>query len=118
MVIDMKKISIAWGIVVVLICITLLYIGNGVKQERIEYEGLESDLKDAAIGYMLKKDISLGEGEMKKITFKELNEEKLISELNTKNDKCDGYVIVLKNNNKVEYTPYLECKIYSTENNA
>ena len=50
------------------------------------------------------------------MSFEELKDSGLIKDLKVNNDKCDGYVIVKKNQLVYEYKGFVKCKEYKTKN--
>ena len=110
----MKKMMFAWLTVTTMLILSLLFIGLNVEKHNKEYKTLENDLVEAADVYIKTKDIDIKLNESKKISIDELIEENVIKSESKDKLKCDGYVIVKKKINKLDFSPYIKCDEYET----
>lgn len=110
----MKKMMAAWVAITTMLILSLLFIGLNVEKHNKEYKTLENDLVEAADVYMKTKDIDIKLNESKKISIDELIEENVIKSESKDKLKCDGYVIVKKKINKLDFSPYIKCDEYET----
>ena len=108
----MKKISIVWGICVVLIFGGLTVLGILYKDIR-PYDDLKKEMERVAKEYIdLKKDFSLKDDESLKISLNELKDIDEKANLQIKIDECDGNVKITKGIFGFKYKTTLECKNY------
>jgi uncharacterized protein YxeA len=110
----MKKILIVWIIVAVIMVSGLTFIGFKLTDKYKPYTKLESDLKESAESYVGMYTNLLSSNNIK-ITNQEMIDKKFSKELKTKNDKCDGYVVITKSMEMYDYKPYIKCKNYTTK---
>lgn len=110
----MKKMMAAWVAITTMLILSLLFIGLNVEKHNKEYKTLENDLVEAADVYIKTKDIDIKLNESKKISMDELIEENVIKSESKDKLKCDGYVIVKKKINKLDFSPYIKCDEYET----
>ena len=73
-----------------------------------------NDLVEAADVYIKTKDVDIKANESKKISMDMLIEENIIKSDKKDKLKCDGYVIVKKKINKLDFSPYIKCDEYET----
>jgi len=114
----MKKITIIWIILIVLLTFLLTFIGLSVSKRNKPYKELEADIIEAMKVYYgqdsnLKK---LPEKNREvKISIEELN--KFGIQINTKLDKdsCEGFGIVKGKNVSYTYHAFIKCKKYTTD---
>ena len=111
---EMKKMSILWGIIMVLIFSLLTFFGLKWKNKYKGYFDLEDKLVKNTQKYYESNHEYPKKGSEEKIFLKELRDNEVIDELIYNDDKCDGYVIV-KNNNVIEYKAYIKCNNYTTK---
>ncbi len=110
----MKKMVAAWVAITTMLILSLLFIGLNVEKHNKEYKTLENDLVEAADVYIKTKDIDIKLNESKKISMDELIEGNVIKSESKDKLKCDGYVIVKKKINKLDFSPYIKCDEYET----
>ena len=92
----------------------LTIIGFKIKERDEPYTKLESSLKEAAESYVGMYTNLLSSNNIK-ITNQEMIDKKFSKVLKTKNDKCDGYVVITKSMSIYDYKPYIKCKNYTTK---
>lgn len=110
----MKKMMTAWLTITSMLILSLLFIGLNVEKHNKEYKTLENDLVEAADVYIKTKDVDIKTNESKKISIDMLIEENIIKSDQKDKLKCDGYVIVKKKINKLDFSPYIKCDEYET----
>ncbi len=110
----MKKMMTAWLTITSMLILSLLFIGLNVEKHNKEYKTLENDLVEAADVYIKTKDVDIKANESKKISMDKLIEENIIKSDQKDKLKCDGYVIVKKKINKLDFSPYIKCDEYET----
>lgn len=107
-----KIISLIWGIILVGLLVILTLFGKVYLRKIEPYERLEINLVNAANNYVDSKlDLQKGTTIIK---YSELKDANFIDKLEVKNDKCDGYVKVIKKKN-VKYQAYIKCNKYQTK---
>src|SRR5574344_2017336 len=111
---DLKKISIIWGIVLLVAFGLLTYFGLKWKAKYDGYFDLEKKLVSVTKNYYESEHTYPTANNSVKITYEELKSNNLIDELTYNDDKCDGYVLV-KNNGVIEYNAYIKCNNYTTK---
>lgn len=109
----LKKISILWGILAVLLFAFLTTMGFIYKNRTQKYKDLEEDLVKATKKYTATDFNFPVNGQNIVITLDELKDTGLIKELRVENKKCNGYVIV-SFNNVTDYKAYINCEKYKT----
>lgn len=111
----MKKMSILWFILSVLLIGSLTAIGVLYKQKSKKYKKLEEKLVEITKKYT-STDFNYPINSTNIIiTYDELKEKKLINKLEVDNNKCNGYVEVVFNN-ITKYKAYIDCNVYKTHN--
>ncbi len=111
----MRKISIIWGSILVLLFIALTIFGIAIKNKDKGYKELENKMVEATKKYV-ELNFLYPQGEDKvKVTDEELKGEKLIDELEYNNDKCEGYVLVYLDTMVYKYDAYIKCDNYVTD---
>lgn len=110
----MKKMMFLWVTITIMLVLSLLFIGKNIEKHNKEYQTFENDLVEAADIYIKTKDIDVRTNESKKISIDELIEENMIKSEQKDKLKCDGYVIVKKKINKLDFSPYIKCDEYET----
>jgi hypothetical protein len=108
-----KKFIIVWLFFVRTLVSCFLYIGLKKDNKYKEYYKLENNLKESTSVYMSTNGFELSNGDSMKIDINDLVPA-FADTHDTKNDKCEGYVLVSKDNNKVTYKTYLTCNEYKT----
>ena len=109
-----KKYIFAWIFFVVTLLGCFLYIGFFKNKEYKPYYDLEGSLKESASIYMTTNAFELSNGDSMKVDIKDLVDSGFADTLSVKDDKCEGYVLISKDNNKVTYKTYLTCAKYKT----
>lgn len=112
---QMKRISIVWGLLLVLIVIGLTAVGFLYKSKSSDYKKLESELVNLAEKYVEAKFLYPEGNESLKITLDELKEEGYLQELKKDEDTCDGYVILSHKDFAYDYKGYIKCSKYTTK---
>lgn len=114
----MKKITIVWIVLIVILTLSLTIIGLNVSKRTKPYKALEADIVDAMKVYYgqdsnLKK-LPNKDREIK-ITIDELKEFGLSINTNINEDICDGYGVVRGESVSYSYTAFIKCKKYTTD---
>lgn len=110
----MKKMVIAWVLLVGGLVGVLTYIGFSYEKSVSDYKSLEADMVEAADTYIKINNLNtLGEENLI-IKDTELQASNLIN-MKVDDDECNGYVEIKKNINKTEYKAYISCRDYETE---
>ena len=109
-----KKYIFAWIFFVVTLLGCFLYIGFFKNKQYKPYYDLESSLEESASIYMSTNGFELVNGDSMKVDIKDLVDSGFAEKSNVKDDKCEGYVLISKDNNKVKYKTYLTCSTYKT----
>lgn len=113
----MKKITILWITLIILLLTTLSIIGINVSKRTKPYKALESDIVDAMKIYY-GQDTNLkklpDENKTHKITIDELNSFGININNKINNDICEGYGIVTGKNLSYTYKAYIKCENYIT----
>ncbi len=108
----MKKITIVWTIILIVIVAGLTFIGFKIKSENKD-NVLEKALitqSEKYFGLYMSKYPKLNESV--RITYEELKEEGYDAELGL---NCTGYVVVENKNGVYDYKAYVSCPNYTTE---
>lgn len=111
---QMKKISIIWGTILVLIVIGLTAIGFLYKNKSGDYKKMEDRLVEVAKKYVDQKFLYPDLNKSVKVTYQEMKRENFISDLKKEEEECDGYVIV-SNDGVHKYKGYVTCDKYTTK---
>lgn len=110
----MHRISVIWGIVMLLIFTLLTIIALNWKKNNNGYKDLENLLVDKVISYYESKYSYPTGMEVVTISLAELKENNVINELNYNGDVCDGYVNV-SFDGVINYRGYIKCNNYMTK---
>ena len=111
----MKKMIIIWVILAVGLVGTLTFIGLQFQEDIKEYRGYESDIKESAQIYMEINKPILDVGESLQIDTNKLIKENFLETKEVGEDICDGYVIITKKYDKLEYSSFIKCEDYTTD---
>ena len=115
----MKKITIVWIILIVLLILTLGIIGINVSKHTKPYKALESDIVDSMKVYY-GQDTNLKKlppnGKTHKVTLDELKAFGLTIDNVINNDTCNAYGIVTGKMGSHSYKAYIKCNGYTTKN--
>ena len=109
----MKKMIIAWIFLAVVLFSALLTIGIVNTKKYEDYKLLESELVDAAQGYIELTDKKITNKTVK-ITENDLKSKKLLPNMEVNDDLCSGYVNVKDTLNGLEYKAVIKCDKYET----
>ena len=110
----MKKLMIVWIFLALGLVGTLTFIGLQFQEDIKPYRSFESDLVESAQVYMDLNKPLLDVGESLKLDIAKLIEDKLINTNEVGEDICNGYVIVKKTYEGLEYEPFIQCEEYKT----
>ena len=111
---SMKKITIVWGIMMVLIFALLAVFGILHTQKLEGYRELERKLANASKQY-IELNVSYRDVENGiRITLEQLKAEGLIEELKKDGEECEGYAFVSKPRMVVVYQGFIKCPGYTT----
>lgn len=115
----MKKITIVWIILIILLVTTLGIIGINVSKRTEPYKALESDIVDAMKTYY-GQDTNLKKlpkaNKTHKVTIGELEAFGINVNNIINGDTCDGYGIVTGKSVSYSYKAYIKCENYTTKN--
>ncbi len=107
----MKKVSIIWGICVLIIFGGLTTLGILYKNIK-PYDDLKNEMERVAKDYIeSKKDFDLKEDSLK-LSLEELKEIDDKANLKIEIDECDGYVKISEGIINYKYKAVLDCKDY------
>lgn len=109
----LKKVSIVWGIVAILLFAFLTTMGLIYKNKSQKYKDAEEQLVKEVKSYTATDFKFPANGEEVIITLEELKKANIMKELKVENQTCDGYV-ALTFNNVTEYKAYIRCDKYTT----
>ena len=115
----MRKLTVLWIILIILLLTTLSIIGINVSKRTKPYKALESDIVESMKMYYgqdtnLKKLPS--KGKTHKVTLDELKSFGITINNKIENDICEGYGIVTGENISHSYKAYIKCNNYTTKN--
>lgn len=109
----MKKMIIAWMFIAVVLFGSLLTIGIVNTKKYEPYKVLESDLVEAAKGYIELTDKKIT-NKKTKITETDLENKNILPNMEVDGDLCSGYVNVSNTINGLEYQAMIKCDKYET----
>ena len=113
----MKKITIIWIILILILVFVLTFIGLNVLNRTKPYTSLENTIVEAMKVYY-GQDTNLkklpNKNKISKISIEELNNFGLNLSLDVKGDICEGYGIVKSNSLAFTYKSFIKCKNYTT----
>lgn len=110
----MHKISIIWGIIMMLLVLALTLIAISYKKETKEYKAFEIKLEEATKNY-IEQDGLYPEEEMY-LTLAELLKLNIIETNVVKDKTCQGYVDIKNDEQFFDYEAYIKCGNYETKN--
>lgn len=109
----MHKISIIWGIIMMLLVLVLTLIATSYKKETKEYKAFEIKLEETTKNYMEQNGL-YPEEEMH-LTVTELLNLNVIDTNVVKDKSCQGYVDIKNDNQFFDYDAYIKCGNYETK---
>lgn len=112
---EMKKLSIVWGIILVLIFGMLTTFGILYTKKVKPYKDMERKLVDQTKKYVEIEFSYPQNGEEIKVTLEQLQGKTLIDELKHDDKVCKGYATIKKNGIAYEYKGYVKCNDYTTK---
>jgi hypothetical protein len=111
----LKRDSIIWGIIVILIFTLLTILGFVYKDKSKAYQELENKIVEAEKKYVDANFLYPQDESKLKTSSSELINNNYLDSL-TKDDKeCIGYATVKKNGTVYEYAGYIKCDNYTTK---
>lgn len=113
---QMKRISIVWGFVLVILVASLTAVGFLYKSKASGYKDLEEELVNLAQKYVESRFLYPEDKQKIKITLDDLKDYDYIEELKKDEDVCDGYVILSYDGFAYQYKGYIKCPKYTTKN--
>lgn len=113
---QMRRISVFWGIILILIVAVLTIIGINFNKPNKVYTDMEDYLVEAAKKYVEQSFLYPQDNKELRITHNELKDSGFIEKLEVDNNQCIGYVIVKNNELVYEYKGYVSCSDYQTKN--
>jgi uncharacterized protein YpmB len=111
----LKKYSIVWGIIVVLIFTLLTIFGLTYKNKTKPYKNLENALVEAEKKYVDANFLYPQDGSELKTSANELIENNYLESLKKDDKECTGYVTVMQNGTVYEYKGFIKCDNYTTK---
>ena len=111
---QLKKISIIWGLMLILVFGTMTTFSLMWKKKNQGYKNLEKELVTKVEGYFEQEHKYPTGIEVVTIDLKELQEHDIIQELKYNDDICNGYVDV-SNDIVIKYKAYIKCNKYQTK---
>lgn len=112
---EMKKLSIVWGVILVLIFGMLTTFGILYTKKVKPYKDMEKLLVDQTKKYVELEFSYPQNGEKLNVTLEQLQGKELVEELKHNDEACDGYVTIGKNGVAYEYKGYVKCTNYTTK---
>ncbi len=113
---QMHRISVIWGIVLVLLVTGLTAIGFLYKNKSKDYKEMENKLVNFAEKYVEAKFLYPEENQSLRITLDDLKSNDYLEELKKDDDVCDGYVVVSHDGFVYHYKGFVKCPKYTTKN--
>ena len=114
----MKKLTICWIIIIVMLSLSLIFVGYTITKKKAPYKALENDMVEAAQTYY-GQDTNLNKLPKNKGTSKVTIGELESFGINVNNiisgDTCDGFVIVKAKDVAFSYKAYIKCNEYKTK---
>ena len=110
----MHKISVVWGIIMMLLVLALTLIAISYKKETKEYKDYLSKLEKVTQEYVEKEGLYPEENTY--YTIKDLMSKNVIDTNVVREKICHGYVDVKNDNQFFSYTAYIKCGNYETKN--
>ena len=112
---EMKKLSVVWGILLILIFGMLTTFGVLYTKKIRPYKDMENMLADLTKKYVEIEFSYPQNGEELIITLEQLKEKSLLEELKHNDEVCDGYATIKKSKGVYEYKGYVKCSDYKTK---
>ena len=113
----MKKISIVWIVLIILLFFTLIFIGFNVSKRTEPYKSLENTIVEAMKVYY-GQDTNLkklpAKNKITKTSIQELNDFGLEISMEVNGEKCVGYGIVKGKSIAFSYNAFIKCENYTT----
>ncbi len=111
----MKKLTIVWGFVIVIMFGALTAFGFFYKNRTSPYKELEEKLVEAEKKYV-SDNFLFPQDKNDLITLKdELVSKNYLDNLNLDGEECDGYVKVSDTGSTFKYKAYIKCSNYTTK---
>jgi heme/copper-type cytochrome/quinol oxidase subunit 2 len=111
----LKKYSIVWGLIVVLIFAFLTIFGFTYKEKTKPYKDLEKALVEAEKKYVDANFLYPQDGSELKTSASVLIENNYLDSLKKDDNECTGYATVLLNGTVYEYKGFIKCDNYTTK---
>lgn len=100
----MRRVSIIWGSIMLLLVIGVTILGFVYKNETKKYKAFEKSIVEQATTYLKNNNLT-------EASLEELIENEVIELTEDYQKQCDGYVIQKKDN----YKSYIKCQNYQTK---
>ena len=114
----MKKLTVLWIIIIMLLVFFLIFIGLNVSKRTKPYKDLEDTIIEAMKVYY-GQDTNLKKlpkkNKITKTTINELEDFGLKLSLEVNGEKCEGYGIVKSKSVAFSYQAFIKCENYTTE---
>lgn len=111
----MKRISIVWGVFLVLLVVLLTIFGFAYKGKASDYKKLEENLVERAKKYVEAKFLYPDEKGSVKITLNEMMQDGFAEALKKDDDNCDGYALLSYDGFVYQYKGFIKCTNYTTK---
>ncbi len=108
----MKIVSVVWGLLLFSLVSVLTVIGFIYKEKKKEYKNYELLIEETAEKYV--EDKSLFDDNLK-IDIEELLNNGYLDTTYVNNEKCEGYVLMMKVSNHYDFNGYIKCSNYTTK---
>ncbi len=112
---QMRKISFIWGFFLVSLVVILTVFCVIYKYKSNDYKKLEENLVEASKKYVDAKFLYPEGSNQLRVSFSEMKEYGVITDLKKEDQECDGYVIVSHNGTVFDYDGYVKCPNYETK---
>ena len=106
---ELKRISIIWGLLLLLTFFALQW-----KAKTSPYFDLEKEMVSKTKSYYEMDHAYPAKGQSTTILFSDLKNANMMEELKVNDDTCDGYVRV-ENTGVIEYKAYIKCGSYTSK---
>ena len=111
----MKSIYLVWGFVIILLLVTVSFMGTKIINKNKEYQQIEDNMEEVVGKYLGQNLNEYPTNGSKKFNISYIINNGYEINLNVNEDKCNGYVIVTKENVGFNYKAYIKCNNYATK---
>lgn len=111
---ELKRISIIWGLLLLLIFTTLTFFALKWKMKTKPYFDLEDLIVSKVKSYYEQDHMYPNKDDYVIINYSEIKDKTDIEELKVGDDTCDGYIKV-ENDGVIKYKGYIKCEHYTSK---